>query len=175
MLCKLVHYFYSTDPFHLEKTVYDLKVRHAHVEWTQKTAVHHLNEVTQILAPYTTYYSYTSHLPQYFQYHIPFMYQQVPLPQNLTLYMYQPCTPSTSLTPDTQEPHATAHSPVEPLPLRSSTSQTALPSSEINENKAGTLINKVALEATFGKDVMRRCTPLGSRDLPALSPRVLQF
>ena len=118
------------------------------------------------------------------------MYQQVPLPQNLTLYMYQPCTPSTSLTPDTQEPHATAHSPVEPLPLRPSTSQNALPSSEMNrsnlvlvkrvgesysmlknKNKAGTLINKVALEAAFGKDVMRRCTPLGSRDLPALSPK----
>ena len=66
----------------------------------------------------------------------------------------------------------------------------ALPSSEINRsnlvsvervvesysklkntNKAGTLINKVALEATFGKDVMRRCTPLGSWDLPTFSPK----
>ena len=36
------------------------------------------------------------------------------------------------------------------------------------ESAAGTLCQKLAKEAIFGKELMRRCTPNGTRDFPAL-------
>ena len=35
-------------------------------------------------------------------------------------------------------------------------------------SKAGALACKIAREAIFGKDVMKKCTPLGNRELPGL-------
>ena len=72
-------------------------------------------------------------------------------------------------------------------PLRHANLNSPLPSSEIpkqtllsvnvvlnancdlkGEEKAGTLCQKLAKEAMFGPDVMRRCTPAGPKELPAL-------
>ena len=44
------------------------------------------------------------------------------------------------------------------------------------ESKAGTLACKLAKEAYFGPELMKRCTPFGNRDLPALpSEELLQL
>ena len=78
------------------------------------------------------------------------------------------------------------------LYVRTSLQQNALPSSVIDksvlckveeviaryhklrgESKAGTLACKLAQEAIFGKDVMKQCTPAGSRELPGLPVKEL--
>ena len=38
----------------------------------------------------------------------------------------------------------------------------------MQEDKAGTICQKLAREAVFGKEIMSRCTPAGSKELPAL-------
>ena len=99
-----------------------------------------------------------------------------------------PTAPSTQVTQHStsgQEP--TDEHQIEPLPLSSSNNVAILPSSAINkeklipvqdviakyykikgESKAGALACKIAREAIFGKAVMKRCTPLGNRELPGL-------
>lgn len=42
-------------------------------------------------------------------------------------------------------------------------------------NKASTLAVKLAKDAVFGEDVIRKCTPLGGRDLPGLPTEELFF
>ena len=42
------------------------------------------------------------------------------------------------------------------------------PGKEILLERAGTVCQKLAREAIFGSEIMRRCTPAGSKDLPAL-------
>ena len=43
-----------------------------------------------------------------------------------------------------------------------------------HESKAGTLACKIAKEAIFGSDVMKRCTPIGNRELPGLPEKELK-
>ena len=84
--------------------------------------------------------------------------------------------------------NVTASQGPEPFGLHHTYNNTPLPSSAIakdslqpieeilsNESgkellveKAGTVCQKLAREAIFGSDIMRRCTPAGSKDLPAL-------
>ena len=75
----------------------------------------------------------------------------------------------------------------EPYKIKFHTNKNSLPSSEINkqslrsvedvlmenihlrtESHAGTLCQRLAKEAIFGEDIMKQCTPYGTRDAPGL-------
>ena len=100
-------------------------------------------------------------------------------------------------SPNTHEspriPTATANSTLddcEPLPLNHIYANKALPSSAIDRtelcsvesvlegkrtsDKPGTLAQKLAKEAIFGPSVMGKCTPSGTKDLPALPKTEMQ-
>ena len=81
---------------------------------------------------------------------------------------------------------------IEPLPLSSNSNVTVLPSSAISkeklvhvqqvianyykikgERKAGALSSKIATQAILGKEVMKKCTPIGNHELPGLSSEEL--
>lgn len=80
--------------------------------------------------------------------------------------------------------------PPDPLPLCHTYSNNPLPSAEIDsdklasvetvlakktsETKPSTLAQTLAKSAIFGIDIMRRCTPAGTKDLPAL-PRAEMY
>lgn len=128
-------------------------------------------------------YTYQSYQPQQH----PYMYQS-PQPQQ----QYQ--LPSVD-SPQVQQPPQTPPHPSvfsstsnpRPKPIPVKKASNALPSSAINkeklkapvlvikqhpklrgDSKAGTLAVKLAREAIFGDDVLAKCTPGGSRELPAL-------
>ena len=101
-----------------------------------------------------------------------------------------PCS-SSSVCPSTPKRSAPV-SNESPLPLLK-TATNALPSSAINkeklasveevmkkypklrqESKAGTLACKLAKEAIFGADIMKKCTPIGNRELPGLPEKELK-
>ena len=94
---------------------------------------------------------------------------------------------ATNLRPDEKDCHADTSAAGPCWLTARATANPALPSSEICKNKlrsvqevlaenvklqteslAGTLCQKLAKEAIFGKDVMKKCTPAGSREYPAL-------
>ena len=113
-------------------------------------------------------------------------YPQLPQPPCQPQLPQPPCQVS---TPIHHNPHVGEQPPAPVLNIKSIN---ALPSSSISktsllkvedviakypklrgENKAGALACKLAQEAIFGKDVMKRCTPNGNRELPALPAQEL--
>ena len=123
------------------------------------------------------------------------MFPAPPKPPPPTPASTQPTQASTQPTPASTQPthHSTSNNKptdehqIEPLPLSSNSNVTVLPSSAINreklipvkeviakyykmkgESKAGALACKIAREAIFGKDMMKKCTSLGNRELPGL-------
>ena len=107
--------------------------------------------------------------------------------------------PTSEAPPVSQQSPATPHRPRKPADASTSplpfnrVSGNALPSSRIkkdklktvesvikkypklkDECKAGRLACKLAQEALFGEEVMKECTPIGNRDLPALPQKELR-
>ena len=86
-----------------------------------------------------------------------------------------------SITPLLVQNHYQLGRPIMRSCLRKSTKKKLVPVDHVlskypklkGESSAGTLANKISQEAIFGKAVMKRCTPLGSRDLPALPTKEL--
>ena len=107
--------------------------------------------------------------------------------------------PRSTADPAVHPYHSTPHRRVQEapqsLPIKVKNSENALPSSEIDttklssvdmvitkyssklkgEAKAPTLAMKLAKEAIFGDEVMKKCTPVGGRDLPGLPVVELQM
>ena len=89
-------------------------------------------------------------------------------PNSTTSLLLSPNSTTTLLSPNSTSPS--------PGQLQSGVPQTLLPVQEVlDRNKnlvhvslAGKLSIKLAKEAFFGEEVMRQCTPLGMRGLPAL-------
>ena len=103
-----------------------------------------------------------------------------------------------SMAPQVQPYHSTPHRLVQEAPqsisIKIKNPENALSSSEIDatklssinmvvakysklkgEAKAPTLAMKLAKEAIFGDEVMKKCTPVGGRDLPGLPVAELQM
>ena len=93
---------------------------------------------------------------------------QILSPNSTTSSLLSPNSTTSLLSPNSTSPS--------PGQLQSGVPQTLLPVQEVldrNKNlvrvsRAGKLSVKLAKEAFFGEEVMRQCTPLGMRGLPAL-------
>ena len=120
-------------------------------------------------------------------------------PTSQSTIPYLPPAPASYMPPVSQSSHSPstpsrpqANATTSPLPL-TKLQGNALPSSSIDkskllpvekvieqypklksEGKAGTLACKIAKQALFGVDIMKRCTPIGNRELPGLPVKELK-